>query len=360
MKILHVITSLQTGGAEKLVAEIVPMLSDYGHHVDVVAFDDSEPNFSKQLTDKGIKVIFFGKGYYKLSFIFRLGKLMKGYDIVHTHNTACQFFAAFCSFFCKCVLVTTEHNTTNRRRKYKFMSYFDRWMYNRYNYVICISQKTEDNLKAYIRGTKARIFTINNGINLSVFQSAQPILKKTDRFVITMVGAFRPQKDQDTIVRAIQHLDKEKIELWLVGDGERRDEVEALANHLGVDDNVKFWGIRSDVPSILKASDLIVMSSHWEGFGLAAVEGMAAGKPVIASKVDGLAQVVGCAGLVFEPGNEKELAREIERLAQDADYYKTVALKCSKRAFDFDIRKMINGYADVYEEISKTKTIWKA
>lgn len=349
MKILHVITSLQTGGAEKLVAEIVPMLSAYGHQIDVVAFDDSEPNFSKLLTDKGIKVTFFGKGCYNLSYIFHLCKMMKGYDIVHTHNTACQLFAAVCSYFCKCKLVTTEHNTTNRRRKYRLLSYIDRWMYNRYNHVICISEKTEENLKAFIGKSKARISTIHNGINVSDFQNAQPIEKTTKRFIITMVGAFRPQKDQDTIVRAMQHLNKEMYEVWLVGDAERRYDVESLVNSLGLQENVKFLGIRSDVPSVLKASDVVVMSSHWEGFGLAAAEGMATGKPVIASNVDGLAQVVGEAGILFEPGNDQELAEKIALLQKDTEYYKTVATKCSTRAMDFDINKMVEGYEGVYE-----------
>lgn len=349
MKILHVITSLKTGGAEKLVAGIVPMLSYYGHQIDVLAFDNSEPNFSNLLTDNGVKVTFFGKGFYNLSFVYRLGKIMKGYDIVHTHNTACQFYAALCSYFCGCKLVTTEHNTTNRRRKYRILSFIDRWMYNRYSHVICISDKTEENLKAFIGKTKAEISTVYNGINVSHFNNAQPIEKNTDRTVITMVGAFRAQKDQDTLVRAMLHLDKNLYEVWLVGDGERRNEVESLVSQLGLNDNVKFFGIRSDVPSVIKASDIVVMSSHWEGFGLAAAEGMAAGKPVIASDVDGLAQVVKGAGILFEPGNEADLVRKIELLSKDKDYYQSIAEKCSLRAVQYDISTMVEGYEKVYE-----------
>ena len=68
--------------------------------------------------------------------------------------------------------------------------------------------------------------------------------------------------------------------LWLIGDGELFDEVSTYAAKSPVHENIRFWGNRSDVPILLRTSDIIVMSSHWEGFGLAAVEGMAAKKPV--------------------------------------------------------------------------------
>lgn len=359
MRILHVITTLFTGGAEKLMVDLLPRLKSMGDEVELCVFLNKRTPFYEALEKDGIKIFPLSvSNVYNPINLLRLYKVIsKGkYDVVHTHNTACQLYSAVTSILCKTLYVTTEHNTSNRRRGNMFLSYFDRWMYNRYNHVICISKKTEENLKAFIGSTRADISTIHNGIDVSVFQNAQPIEKKTERFVITMVGAFRPQKDQDTIVRAMQHLDKEKFEVWLVGDGERRKVVESWVNSLGLQKNIKFLGIRSDIPSVLKASDVVVMSSHWEGFGLAAAEGMAAGKPVIASNVDGLAQVVGEAGILFEPGNELELAQKIELLASDSEYCKTIAAKCSTRAMDFDISKMVKGYERVYRKLEIFET----
>lgn len=356
MKILHVITSLQYGGAEKLVADIVPMLKDKGNDIDVVAFDNSEPNFSKLLEDKGIKVIFWGKGYYSLKFLFRLGKMMKDYDIVHTHNTSPQYFAAIANLWNNnCKLVTTEHNTSNRRRGHKILSYIDRWMYNKYQYIICISNKTEEKLKEFIGKVKSPISTIYNGISINEYRQATNLEIKPSRTVITMVGAFRLQKDQDTIVRAMSILDKEKYEVWLVGEGERKKIVEDLSKELHLNNNVRFLGLRKDVPSILKTSDIVVMSSHWEGFGLAAVEGMAAGKPVIATDIPGLAQIVEGAGILFPHSDDKTLASEIVRLAEDKEYYQQIANKCWERAQMFDIKEMVNGYHKVYEEVMNEK-----
>ncbi len=359
MKILHVITSLQIGGAEKLVAEIVPMLIAYGHQVDVVAFDDSEPNFSKLLTDKGIKVTFFGKGVYKLSNLFRLGKMMKEYDIVHTHNTSPQYFAAIASLWArKPKLVYTEHNTANRMRSISGFSVFLKWIYRRYQMNICISDKAEENLRTYLGLVKTKsesklssnICTIYNGVNVHHFHDASPIagLHPEGKTLVVMVAAFRPQKDQDTLIKAFSYLPEDKYELWIVGDGERRTELEALAKGM---ENIKFLGVRSDIPEILNTADIVVMSSHYEGLSLSSVEGMSVGKPFVASDVDGLHEVVEGYGILVPHQDANALADEITHLATDTTYYQQVADKCWQRAQMFDIQKMVEGYEKVYEEI---------
>lgn len=354
MKILQVITSLSTGGAEKLISEIAPMLRDKGHQVDVLAFDGTDTAFKKALTDKGIKVYSFGKGcnVYNPLFICRLTKLMKNYDIVHTHNTAPQLFAAIGSVLCSVVLCTTEHNTSNRRRDWKRYAWIDKWMYSRYRKVICISGSTEQNLRDFIKDNSNKICTILNGINITRYSQAVPVNKCTisnypERKVVAMVAGFRYQKDQETIIRSFNYL-SEEYELWLIGDGERRSMIEQCIKDNKLEDRVLLLGIRSDIPSILKSVDVVVQSSHWEGFGLAAVEGMAAGKPVIASDVEGLAQVVEGAGLLFPLGDDKQLADIIKQLIEDQTYYQQIASKCIERAQMFDIQKMVNAYNEVY------------
>lgn len=244
MKILQVITSLSTGGAEKLISEITPMLRDKGHQVDVLAFDGADTAFKQNLIDKGINVYSFGEGcnVYNPLFIFRLAKMMKNYDIVHTHNTAPQLFAAIGSVLCSVVLCTTEHNTSNRRRDWKWYAWIDKWMYRRYNKIICISNQAEDNLRKYLPKVK-NVCTIFNGVDINRFHNAKPLdTLKSNKKVVAMVAGFRYQKDQDTLIKAFTHLDKDKYELWLVGDGERRSILEGLVNELGLTDNVKLLG----------------------------------------------------------------------------------------------------------------------
>lgn len=356
MKILQVITSLSTGGAEKLISEIAPMLRDKGHQVDVLAFDGADTAFKKALTDKGIKVYSFGKGcnVYNPIFIFRLAKMMKNYDIVHTHNTAPQLFAAIGSVLCSVVLCTTEHNTSNRRRDWKWYAPIDKWMYSRYAKIICISNQAEDNLRKYLPNVK-NVCTIFNGVDINRFHNAKPLdsLKSTKN-VVVMVAGFRYQKDQDTLIRAFTHLDKDKYELWLVGDGERRPILEKMIYELGLN-NVKLLGIRNDIPNVLQTADIVVMSSHFEGLSLSNIEGMSVNKPFISSNVDGLREVVDGYGLLFPHGDDKALAKNIEKLMTDKEYYKAMAKRCQERAKDFDIHKMVDAYIDVYKSIAPQK-----
>ena len=352
MKVLHVITSLHIGGAERLLTDIVPMMRRRGHQVDVLTFDGDNTFFKQKLQSEGVKVMEFGKkcNVYNPFFIFYLYQFRNKYDIIHAHLTSPQLFTAIACRG-KASLVTTEHNTFNRRRTKKWYRIFDRWMYNRYKYVISISQETEQNLKNYLGNSSSCFITINNGIDVEAFSKAKPLeasIKATSKTIITMVAAFREQKDQKTLVRALKYLDTNKYEIWLVGDGDTRQEVENYTTELCLTNNIRFWGNRADVSSILKASDVVVMSSKWEGFGLSIVEGMAAGKPVIVSNVDGLSQVVGDAGLFFEVGHAEQLAKEIQRLASDNFLYSIMAKKSQLRAQKFDIKQMVNKYLDVY------------
>ena len=357
MKILHVITSLCTGGAEKLVSEIVPMLKDKGNEVDVCLFDGRDTSFKEALNISGVTIFSLSGNcnVYNPFFIIKLTKLMRSYDIVHTHNTAPQLFAAIGSVLCSVVLVTTEHNTSNRRRDWRWYAPIDRWMYSRYKKVICISDSTERNLRVFINEESDKICTIYNGIDINRYAIALPadkslIAKNNKRRIVAMIAGFRYQKDQETLIRAINHISAD-VELWLIGDGERRHIIEQCINECNLSERVQLLGVRSDIPSVLKVVDIVVQSSHWEGFGLAAVEGMAAGKPVVASNVEGLSQVVGGAGVLFSHGNAEELADILNKLLSNEIYYNDIANKCKERAKMYDIKKMVKSYSELYRDL---------
>lgn len=372
MKILHVITSLQTGGAEMLVVNLMPRFKALGHEVGVVVFNGEHTALMERLEKEcpECKIFRLGTGYYNPWYIIKLIGIMRKYDVVHTHNSSPQLYAAIANIFCRKRLITTEHNTTNRKRSMKLFAMIDKFMYPCYDRIICISDQTEENLREYLLNDndndndnqhenetlryeniklKTNITTINNGVDVETIHKAEPIENmKSERFVIVMVAAFRPQKDQDTLIRAMAKLPKDQYEVWLVGDGIRRQSVEELVNSLDVKNNVKFLGLRTDVANILKTANVVVMSSHWEGFGLAAVEGMASAKPVVVSDVDGLKQITENYGLVFAVGDADALADIIRRLHDDENYYNEIAERCYARAKQFDISEMVARYNAVY------------
>lgn len=131
------------------------------------------------------------------------------------------------------------------------------------------------------------------------------------------------------------------------------DEYQKLAQYYNLSKRILFLSVREDAISILKASDIVVMSSNFEGFGLAAVEGMAAGKPVIASDVEGLSNIVEGAGLLFEPHNEKDLAAKIRLLMEDQLFYKSVSEKCKQRSEKYDVSVMGNRYNQLYQSLCR-------
>lgn len=357
MKILHVITSLQTGGAEKLMVDLLPRLKSKGHDVDLLLFDGTKTPFREEIEAKGITVYDLGIGgsVYSPINIFKLIPFLKRYDIVHTHNYSPQIFAAIGSLFGKAKLCTTEHNTSNRRRKWKLFRYIDRWMYSRYNKVICISQKAEDNLWEFIGTCKTDTCTINNGIDVAKYANAkasQELEKIAPGFrKVIMVAGFRWEKDQDTLIKAIKYL-PDSFHLFLVGNGARQEDCNNLAVNEGVADRVHFMGLRTDVPELLHAADYVVMSSHFEGLSLSSVEGMSVGKPFLASDVDGLREVVNGAGILFPHGDSEKLASEILSLENSKDKYQSISNTCYERANKYGIAKMAKGYLEVYKSVS--------
>ncbi|TVQ23463.1 MAG: glycosyltransferase [Leptolyngbya sp. DLM2.Bin15] len=159
---------------------------------------------------------------------------------------------------------------------------------------------------------------IPNGCDLQAIarRAQQTRQSRSDRpTVIGMVARLNAIKDQATLLRAIAllHADHPEIALWLVGDGDQRSTLEALAVDLGLAKVVTFWGDRADVPDLLGKMHLYAFSTTAdEGFGIALIEAMAAGLPMVASDVPACREVLGTAGCLVPPGDAKSLAVALE------------------------------------------------
>lgn len=351
MRILHVISSLNAGGAEHLLVDLLPQLRDLNNEVELAIFDGSQTSFYKQLLVSGIKVHRFStkNSVYNPLHCIRLYKLMKQFDIVHTHNTPCQIYGAMAKSG-DTILVTTEHSTSNRRRKYRYLHIFDKWMYGKYDRIICISYPSETSLRNYL-GDFYPIETILNGIDLTKISAAKPInMGFPGCKLLTMVAAFRYEKDHSTVIKSLLHL-PQNYHVIFVGDGDKRSELETLVEKLNLTDRVHMLGIRDDVPRILKASDVIIMSSHREGLSLSNIEGMASGNPFVASDVEGLREVTKGYGLLFPHSDDKGLAEVILKVTTDMELHDDVVKRCIDRAKQYDISNMTEKYNNVYKEL---------
>lgn len=353
MRVLHVITSLRTGGAEKLMVELLPRLRDLGHEVDLCVFDGVRTPFYEQLEKAGIKIIALRQGgsVYDPRNIFSLVSLIKKYDVVHTHNTACQMYVAFANILAKRHIVTTEHSTSNRRRNYPMLKWIDSWMYHQYKTIITVSDIAGQNIKDYIGDSTLPTKTITNGIDVNKFRNAEPCQEIVDAYkdcyLSIMIAGFRYEKDHATVIKAFSLL-PEQYHLFLVGDGEKRGECETLSESLGLNKRIHFMGIRMDVPNLLQSADVVIMSSHREGLSLSNLEGMASGKPFIASDVVGLHEIVSGAGILFPHQDSEVLASQIRQCCMDKEYAAEIGASGFVRAQEYDIDKMAKQYAMLY------------
>lgn len=362
MKILHVITTLDVGGAERLMVDLLPLLKKYGDDIDLLLFNGKESLFKKEIEAQGITV-------YQLSCeegfadhrevnnplnILRSRKYLRNYDIIHTHNTACQFYVPLTSkiFHINSKLVTTEHSSNNRRRSKWWFKPIDKWMYGQYDAIISIADQARLNLVKYIGTDFKNVYTIYNGVDTNRFSRPVKDITNQNNFVVTMIAGYRNEKDHETVLRAMNIL-PDNYRLHLVGRGEKELKLKSYCKELGIDSRVLFMGPRMDVPSVLEESDINVLSSHWEGLSLSSIEGMASGRPFIASDVEGLREVVGGAGVLFPHGDAKALANAIKDLCENPMRYRDVAISCQKRAQNYDISKMAEAYHDLYESLLK-------
>ncbi|MGD0631908.1 MAG: glycosyltransferase family 4 protein [Terracidiphilus sp.] len=356
MRVLQLIDSLPLAGAEVLVKDIAPRLQERGIECEVAVLRKLNSALESMLERAGVPLHSTGvTNLYSPRQVGPLVNLMGHFDIVHVHLFPAQLWAVLAArkMETRIRLVTTEHNTWNARRRL-WLRPLDRWMYPHYQLIACNSEATADELVRWCPGIAEKIRVIPNGIPVEDFETAEPAdlgLENQDGARLVFVGRFEPQKDHRTILLALKNLPE--VRLLLVGDGPLRRELEDLAQSINVRSRVSFLGRRTDVANVLKASDIYVHSTNSDGFGIAACEAMAAGLPVIASDVPGLADVVRGAGVLFPVGDHAALAREIQELLASPARRREMSKASRKRAQSFSIDKTVDGYLAMYESLCR-------
>jgi len=356
MKILHVISSLEIGGAQRLLSELLPIIKIKGDITLLVLYDiDNE--LKNRIISNSIKIINLNqKKIYNPLIVLQLIKIIKEYDIIHVHLFPTLYWVGIASLFCSHkILLYTEHSTFNKRRNHRCLLFFEKYIYSLYNIIISISKQTQINLISWLQKEfeDPHFKIIENGINLNLYSK---INNQTNNKNLIMISRFVDSKDQQTVIKAMPYIDN-NINLFFVGDGNTKDDCISLAKKLNVIHRIKFLGTRNDIPQLIQDSYIGIQSSNWEGFGLSALEIMASKRPIIASNIHGLKEIVENAGLLFEKGNEKQLANHINTLINDEAYYNKIANSCYNRAKIYSIENMANRYYNLYEYLYKTKLI---
>jgi glycosyltransferase involved in cell wall biosynthesis len=361
MKLLHVINSLGTGGAEKLLQESIPLYNKLGIKTDLLLLNGTEHSFLKTFKKLSPDNLFSpgNTSVYNPLLIFKIIPFLKKYDIIHVHLFPSLYWVAFAKMFSfsNVKMVFTEHNTTNKRRSSFIFKIIDKIIYSYYSKIITISSEVDQNIKNHLKAKKEKFILIPNGINLDFIVQQMPYSKKDivpnasdDSFLLIQVSSFRLQKDQKTLIKSLQYLEEDTF-LLLVGEGVLENECKSLVEELNLKDRIFFLGVRMDVIQLLKSSDVVVLSSHYEGLSLSSIEGLASGKPFVASDAPGLSSVVSGAGLLFPIGDELALSQCINKLRNDKKFYQSTAEAGAIRASQYDIKHMVEKTVALYKSV---------
>lgn len=263
--------------------------------------------------------------------------------------------AAIRSSGSKTRLVVSEHNdfrcvpAINRKERW-FLKMFGRQIYSWSDGVVAVSNGVRESLIDCVRLTKEEVLVINNPITIS--GNVVPELDDVPHFEwwgcgefrLLAVGTLKPQKGFDTLLKAVSLL-REHIEprLIIVGEGVIRDELRKLMLQLGIEDLVRFVGLRTDPGPFMAAADLFVLSSNWEGFGNVLVEALAYGTPIVSADCrSGPREILsdGIYGSLVPPGEPQALAEAIRKhLIASHD----IEALC-ERARSFGIEKATDAY----------------
>jgi hypothetical protein len=361
MKIVHILPKLEMGGAETLTIELAKQMNQFeGCSADILVFDYGEPALEAKVEQYGITFFNLKTKPLSLRTLFKTASFINKhhYDIIHTHLSSAQYLIAILSFFTKldAILITTEHNTWNRRRNYSFFKVIDRFIYHRYQQIICVSQKTQQMLQEWLPTIRHKTLVIFNGIDTTHFKTKAKLSvvpKTTRNYHLTNIAKIEfKRKDQPTLLHAISKLDN--VHLTLTGIGPDSSACKQLIHQLNLDTKVSMPGVVNNVANLLHHTDIYIQPSLIEGFGLAVIEAMAAGVPCIVSNVDGMRDVVGDAALLFEPGNVTQLTERITQLLNDTKLRTDLIQKGYNKAEQYSITNTTNEYLACYDNLSSS------
>jgi len=361
MKILQVIDSLATGGAEKLLLETIPKYAEKEISMDVLVLNGNEyPFYFDFKTTYPTQLFSLGKSsVYNPFLVFKLLKYLKKYEVIHVHLFPALYWVALAKWisFSDVQLVFTEHSTNNKRRNNWFFKRVDRFIYSKYSKIICITSTVENQLKKQLSFPDEKFIVIENGIDLNKINQSKSYTKSElnltlpdDAKLLIQVASFRFPKDQATVIKALQQL-PENVHLLLAGEGVLLEKCKDLVNELNLNSRVHFLGIRMDILNLLKTADIVILSSHYEGLSLSCIEGLASGKPFIASDVIGLREIVDEPTLLFPYQNDIVLSQIIMELLSDNDKYNAAVQHGLQRAKQFDIANLINKQIKLYQSL---------
>jgi glycosyltransferase involved in cell wall biosynthesis len=360
LRVMQLISSLEVGGAERLLINLVKSAqTDDVKLVTVVMNDQVDPNLRQELECLGHPVYFLDRpqGHQHPRYLWQLLRLIRNHriDVVHAHNGGSKLWGFLCKLAMpRLQLIFTVHATNIIPRLSKWQLRAHRRLIDCH---VAISKAVESECR---NAGIDRVEQIYNGIPVGRF--ARPAPKQTRKGgPFRLVNVARLQhtiKGQDVLLQALKRCHDHGLDFHCqfvggVYEYNRKSfsHLQQLVQGLGLANNVEFIINQSDIPPYLHQADLFVLPSRYEGLGLVILEAMAAEVPVVASRIDGPQELIrdGVTGFLFEMGNPEALAERILFAAQHPATTAEVARQAREQVHQFDIAEMKGRYLALYQ-----------
>jgi N-acetyl-alpha-D-glucosaminyl L-malate synthase BshA len=359
------------GGSGVVATELGLELSKRGHEIHFITY--SQPVRLELLSNKvhfhEVNVPeypLFHYQPYELALSSKLVDMVKLHkiDVLHVHYAIPHAYAAYMAKKMlheegiEVPIVTTLHGTDiTLVGSHPFYKSAVAFSINKSDAVTSVSQSLKDDT--------LRLFDITNEIQVvpnfidfdkytNHFTDCQRAMMATDdEKIITHISNFRPVKRIQDIIQTFYKIQKEiPAKLMMVGEGPEKEPAELLCERLGIQDRVIFFGKSHEIDKILCFSDLFLLPSETESFGLAALEAMASGVPVISSNTGGIPEVNkhGVSGFLSDVGDVDDMVKNALYILKDDSVLAEFKTNSKKEAQQFDIHKIVPFYEAIYEQ----------
>ncbi len=341
MNVLLLISSEGHFGAENMLITLGRALSRQGCTVVVGVFDDcrfQHTEVADHASKAGLRVEMIPcRGRVDLKAVAHVRKLMRDYriDVVHAHGYKTDIYSYLAAWPNGPALIATCHNWPNPSLIMRTYAKLDRVILRAFAKVAVIS--TEVQAKLLRAGLKPeRVSLIANGVDLRRFESARSRRDHSRGPVIGFVGRLVKEKGGEALIEAAKKVTSVRPEVKIVfaGDGPCRREWEEAVHQAGLADKVTFLGVCSDMPAVYASFDVVVLPSLIEAMPMCLLEAMASRKPVVATRVGSIPQVIehGDSGLLVDPGDAEGLGAALLEVLGDSELSERLAENGSKRA----------------------------
>jgi len=353
-KIVYIITGLQTGGAERVVMELVSRLDRTMFAPQVVWMIERQDDLLAQLRARGVRVTCIPKktklGLQMLHNLTAWLKVEKP-DIVHTHLFAADVWGTAAAVRAGVPhIISTQHSYNNEESWLK--ERVKAWARRHQHVVVAVSETVKQSLlQDHGEGFLHKLRVIYNGVDTQRFTGS--VKRSQLPAVIATVGRLEVEKGQMRLLRAIRRL-RTQVVLRIVGNGTLRDALIRRVQDLGITEQVRFEPARKDIEVVYQDATIVVIPSVEEGFGLVAVEALASGCPVIASRIPAFSEILtdGTNGVLVDMQNADEVASAIDRLAADSTLRERLAEAGQRMVREqFSIERMVSHYTELYNTL---------